>query len=205
MLRGQSQSVFGLVGTTRPCNFLQLVFATAFLILAPSAQAAAPLVALQGQWNVTNTGAFTYTIPLQVPPGTRHLVPHLALTYSSLAGDGYLGLGWSLSGLSAIARCPATWDQDNTPGGVTYTASDKFCLDGKRLIVTGGNYGAANSTYELEITNYESITASGTLGNGPATFDVYLRDGTHYQYGGTSNSQVQVGSGNHTVRIWALN
>lgn len=54
---------------------------------------AAPLMALPGQYSVTSTGAFTYTIPIQVPPGIHKMAPRLAFTYSSQGRDGYLGLG----------------------------------------------------------------------------------------------------------------
>lgn len=162
-------------------------------------------MSLPGQYSVSSKGAFTYTIPIKVPPGIHRMAPHLAFSYSSQAPDGYLGLGWSISGLSAITRCPSTWDQDNAPGGVTYTLTDRFCLDGKRLIITNGTYGGAGSTYQPEITDYSSITANGQSGNGPASFDVYGRDGIHYEYGDSSDSQILAApSGNNTVRVWAL-
>src|SRR5262249_26783523 len=46
-------------------------------------RAAAPAMIVPGQLNVTDTGAFTYTIPIAVPPGTAGMVPALSLDYSS--------------------------------------------------------------------------------------------------------------------------
>lgn len=82
-----------------------------------------------------NGGAATYAIPIVVPPGRAGMQPSLALNYSSRGGNGDVGMGWSLSGLSAITRCPATKAQDNYTQGVTYSVTyDRLCLDGQHLI-----------------------------------------------------------------------
>jgi hypothetical protein len=87
-----------------------------------------------GSFRVSETGAATYTIPIRVPPGIAGMQPQLALTYNSQAGNGLLGVGWSLSGLSAISRCPRTVAQDGVKGGINYDANDRYCLDGQRLV-----------------------------------------------------------------------
>jgi hypothetical protein len=91
-----------------------------------------------GTYAVSQTGAATYTIPLWVTPGALGIQPNLAITYNSQSGDGLLGPGFSLSGLSAISRCAKTWAQDGAPGAITLTASDRFCLDGNRLRSVSG-------------------------------------------------------------------
>jgi hypothetical protein len=78
------------------------------------------------------------------------MVPNLSLVYHSQSGDGLLGIGWSLSGLSAIYRCPATLLQDGFDGGVNYDANDRFCLDGQRLVAVAGAYGAHGTEYRTE-------------------------------------------------------
>ena len=100
-----------------------------------------------GSPGVNREGAFTYNIPIWAPPGPKGLQPNISLTYNSQGGNGYLGVGWSLGGLSSIYRCNKSFAQDGTGGPVTLTASDVFCLDGQRLRLTGGTYGVAGSTY----------------------------------------------------------
>jgi hypothetical protein len=91
--------------------------------LAGSDGGSLPSMMLPGQFNVSATGAATYTVPISVPPGTAGMVPALSLDYSSQNGDGTLGLGWTLSGLPSIGRCPRTVAQDSIHGGVNYDAN----------------------------------------------------------------------------------
>ncbi|MEO1272387.1 MAG: SpvB/TcaC N-terminal domain-containing protein, partial [Myxococcota bacterium] len=46
---------------------------------------------------VSNTGAFTQTIPIDIPHGIGGLQPELSLTYSSQGGPSMVGVGWNLS------------------------------------------------------------------------------------------------------------
>jgi hypothetical protein len=47
------------------------------------------------------------------------VAPALSLSYSSSAGNGLAGVGWSLGGLSSISWCPTTIAQDGQTDGAT--------------------------------------------------------------------------------------
>jgi YD repeat-containing protein len=163
-----------------------------------------PVMMLPGQFNVSATGAATYTVPIAVPPGTAGMVPALSLDYSSQNGDGTLGLGWTLSGLPSIGRCPRTVAQDAIHGGVNYDANDRICMEGQRLMVISGTYGADNSEYRTEIEGFSKIVAHGTAGNGPAWFEVRTKSGQIMQFGNTADAQL-LAVGKTTARAWAAN
>lgn len=83
------------------------------------------------QHSVTLDGAATGSIPLWVPPGRQGMQPSLALTYSSRSGNGPLGAGWQLTGLSAVSTCRRSPALDGSYGG---RYPDRLCLDGQRLV-----------------------------------------------------------------------
>ena len=64
------------------------------------------------------TGRATTSIPIAVPPGRKGMQPNLALSYSSSARNGWVGVGWSLD-VGYIER--------STKKGVPkYDATDTF-------------------------------------------------------------------------------
>ena len=98
---------------------------------------------LAGAARVGARGNASYIIPLELPPGTRNMVPDLSLNYHSDVKNGYLGVGWFVEGLtSKINRCPQTIAQDGQSKGIDLSNDDKFCLDGHRLVAISGVYGA---------------------------------------------------------------
>ncbi len=115
-----------------------------------------------GQFAVSPSGAATYNIPVQIPPGIAGMEPRLSLNYNSQGGNGLLGIGWSLGGLSSITRCAQTKSQDGKRGAISLSTNDRFCLDGQRLMLIAGSYGTANSEYRTEIESFSRITYSGT-------------------------------------------
>jgi len=194
----------------QPLRKLFLVTLIPFFLVAFEAQAETPFYgAVSGSFATSPSGAATYTIPIDVPPGIAGLQPQLALTYNSQGGNGLLGMGWGLGGQSVINRCPATIVQDGFKGGINFDTNDRFCLDGQRLIPTGTDnialYGSGTS-YRTEIETFSKIIGYSTQGTGYAYFVVLTKSGQTIEYGYTSDSRIEAnGSNNPSVRVWAIN
>ncbi len=159
--------------------------------------------ATAGQFRVDESGAATYSIPILAVPGTAGVTPQVALSYSSQGGDGPVGRGWSISGLSAIARCRATREagdfivsgvpQDGTPPAVEFNANDRFCLDGQRLIPAPAGSpacpavsGFTASNLRTQSESFQRVCAyvpAAASANGPAFFSVERQDGSTSFYG----------------------
>ncbi|HSX52566.1 MAG TPA: FG-GAP-like repeat-containing protein [Cellvibrio sp.] len=163
---------------------------------------------LPAEFDVTSGGQATYKIPVITAPGSAGLVPNVSLNYSSGGGNGLMGLGWSLSAYGAISRCRQTEGVDGVAKAITWTSEDRFCLNGDRLLLASGTYGAAGSTYKTEIDSFARITAVGGTTGHPDSFTVEYKDGTIETYGNTTdsaNSKNQLSSSNsNTVLDWAL-
>nr|VFJ66174.1 MAG: RHS repeat-associated core domain-containing protein [Candidatus Kentron sp. DK] len=183
-----------------------LTFLSRFILCAAFLHAthAEELVgSLPGQLSVEQ-GAVVYTIPIEVPPGVAGMQPDLAITYNSNAGNGLLGVGFSLSGLSVITRCGQTIAQDGQKGGVYYDGRDRFCLDGQRLIAISGSDGGDGSEYRTEIDSYSRIISHGQQGSGPQWWRVETKSGQVMEFGNTQDSRIEA-QGKSTARLWAVN
>jgi RHS repeat-associated protein len=166
-----------------------------------------------GQFSITPTGAATYNIPLWTPPGAREIEPHLALHYTSGGPDGVMGPGWSLTGVSAIARCGKTWASTGgiamslgSPAGVTLATTDDLCLDGNRLRLTSGTPGMGGSTYMTELADFSLVTANGSASSPLTSFTVQGKDGKYYEYGNTVTSAYSqiTAAGSTAPYVWGI-
>jgi RHS repeat-associated protein len=152
---------------------------------------------LAGAPGVDASGAFSYRIPIEVPAGRAGMQPHLAFSYSSSNGNGLLGVGWRLEGLSAITRCPKIRAREGTPDSVKvrfnycelqspencqYQFSqynpiiDNFCLDGEKLVNVGGS--PTNPEFRTERDSFARVVATYDGQKWPSKFTVQRRDGT---------------------------
>lgn len=155
--------------------------------------------------SVSQNGSANYSIPIQLPAGTAGLTPELALTYSSGSGNGLVGMGWNLSGLGIIARCPKTPAQDGATQGVQLTAADPYCLNGNRLRwVSGSAHGTAGAVYRTELENFSRVTILTSVASGPASWKVERKDGLIEEYGGTPDSKIAILGNSAVYRVWAL-
>jgi len=196
---------------------LGLVFATLGAIASVSAQTYVPNK-LEGQFAVSPSGAATYRVPLPLPPGINDHEPKLSLNYNSQGGNGMLGMGWSLGGLSGITRCAQTkaQDGDGFVHNITNTWTDRFCLDGQRLVrvepTTGASintgaigpyYVVDNTEYRTELETYTRVQAFGQYANGPAYFIVQTKSGQKMWFGNTADSVTLAADGT-TRTSWGV-
>ncbi len=174
------------------------------LLLGIATHIQAELVgSIDGRFAVEN-GVAAYSIPILVPPGTAGMQPELSLAYTSQTGNGLLGIGWSIGGLSMIHRCPQTEAQDGKFRPVTYGVEDRYCLDGQRLIAVVGGDGGDGTEYRTEIDGFSRIVSHGNQGNGPEHWTIQTKSGQVFEYGVTADSRIEM-VGQQTVRLWSSN
>jgi RHS repeat-associated protein len=160
--------------------------------------------AIGGTVDVGHMGAAVYTIPIEIPAGINGMQPGLAITYNSQAGNGLLGWGWDLTGVSAITRAGTTLYHDGYMSGADFD-DDRFYLDGQRLMVVSGSYGADGAEYKTEVDGMSKVVSyTCDTTNGPAKFKVWTANGLVLEYGGTSESRIGLHQRND-VCLWLLN
>jgi RHS repeat-associated protein len=147
---------------------------------------------LAGSGSVSADGAYTYRLPIRVPAGRLDMTPNIELTYSSRAGNGPLGLGWSISAISSITRCRKTLAHEEAAWGVLFNPTDRFCLDGQKLESISGVYGANGAEYRTErFSGSKIVSNGGGLNPGePGSFEVRTASGRILRYGGSRFSAI---------------
>jgi hypothetical protein len=160
----------------------------AALLLLTSVSAAADYGRTSGSFVVSPTGAANFTIPIWTPPGPNGLQPSIGLAYNSQGGNGLGGVGWNVSGLGAITRCPNTMHQDGFYSVVNLTTSDRLCINGNRMRLASGIYHSVGSVYYTELADYSRITAYSQASGG-IYFVVETKDGLKYEYGNSTASR----------------
>jgi RHS repeat-associated protein len=146
--------------------------------------------AIPGVIDVSPTGAATYTIPIEVVPGTQNMQPDLSIVYNSMDGMGLLGMKWDLEGLSAITRCGQNHYYDNNITAIQFNNNDRFEMDGDRLLrLNGGAYGDIGGEYAIEMENFTRVVSYGGTAGSPDHFKAYTDDGSIIEYGNTFDSK----------------
>lgn len=80
---------------------------------------------------------------------------------------------------------------------MNYSNLDAFCLDGARLLLASGTYGADGAEYRLELDPFTRIASVGgnnggaSTYTGPDSFVVRRKDGSTSSYGNTDDSRVR--------------
>ncbi len=124
--------------------------------------------------DVTAGGAYTTSVNVEVP-AFGELTPTVALTYSSDAGNGVAGIGWSLDSTSYIVR--------SGPHGsaATGSASDVFLLDGVELVpcavqMVKGPSCWTGGSHSTQLESFLRIKQEGSI------WIVTRKDGTKLTY-----------------------
>jgi hypothetical protein len=116
------------------------------------------------------TGALVRAIPIEVPP-FHGIEPRLTLSYSSLSGNGFVGVGWALSGFSVIERTR------NGRGTPRFTSTDVYVLDGQELLPCAQASTSpgclAGGTHATKQESYAKIKLDSTT----STWTVWSRNG----------------------------
>ena len=162
-----------------------------------------------GNFRVNESGAATYSIPIATAAGTAGVAPQISLNYSSSAGNGLVGHGWSIGGLSSITRCRQTYDQDRNVTAITFTSADRFCLDGQRLVRTSlqDTYGDAGTQYRTEIDSGVIVTIESVANGEPSEFSVWRKDGSLSHYGqapGSGDQSAKLQDATGRTLTWSI-
>ncbi|MEO3678411.1 chitobiase/beta-hexosaminidase C-terminal domain-containing protein [Rheinheimera sp. FR7-31] len=175
-------------------DFIANVPAVVSVTVPHESVASAAVIAVNGSFSVTNQGAATYTIPLEVPQGVGGFAPELSLQYSSLSSSGDAGLGWSLSAVSSLSRCQKVLEEDGLYQEITFTHSDALCLGGEKLRLVSGTNLAGGAEYRLDKQPDIKIVQTGS--GVSSYFTVYRPNGDTLTYGDSDNSlQIDTVSG----------
>ena len=168
---------------------LILVIAIALMVARYAEAETTAIGSIGGALNVSETGAATYTIPIDVPQGINGMQPSVALTYNSHGGDGVCGIGFSVAATSVITRTMKDIYHDGVASGIRYDSDGVYALDGMRLVVnSGGQLCPENSPFDI-VTKEKS------------GFKVELQNGNTAYYGQNYESRA---SANMDYYAWYL-
>jgi RHS repeat-associated protein len=180
----------------------------------------------RGVLTVSDVGAAHYSFSIETAPAPGGFQPRISITYNSQGGNGPLGIGWSIQGLSVISRTSNTMEQD-FPNGVGFVwprnsienrvqfdRRDKYSLDGERLVLAYDSvpfrksllryYGLPGTRYYTEQNKFSRVTLVDTINGSPTHFIVQSNDGLYYEYGNNANSKVSLISNQQPVQ-WLVN
>lgn len=156
-----------------------------------------------------SAGTASYSLPIDLPE-YQGLTPRLALSYSSSGGNGFAGVGWSLSGFGGqiVRGAPSRW------GSPSFSADDTFSLDGALLIpcsalnasvpsceVDGDDPDDDHVYYATQIESYQAIYYERGASGGWGVWHVLRKDGARARY---TPSLVIGASAPHDAYNWVV-
>jgi ribosomal protein L21E len=158
--------------TRKTCLFLcwfTFSLSLIFAMLQVSAAPTPPRPGMSAEMPVNpSTGAFFHDIPLTIP-AYHGLQPDLSLVYNSGAGNGFVGMGWNLSGQSFIERASPG------QGAPNYRTGDIFLLDGEQLEAPCATFGGTHCAHHQDYRRIQRNTINDE-------WYVWSKDGTKSTY-----------------------
>ncbi len=136
------------------------------------------------QVQIDSLGNANAIIDIELPPGTRSIVPKIQIVYSSASNNGILGKGWNLLGLNAIYRS----SEDSSTAEFISTEGGKL------------KYNATEGFYQTIPDSFSKFSADNN--SNPTKWTVKDKSEITYSYGSTVDSKIS--NSNYTV-IWGLN
>ncbi len=166
--------------------------------------------AMEGDFNVSESGSAIYNIPIKVPSGIAGMTPVISLNYNNQNGIGLLGNGWDISGISAITKTAPTLYYDGELaryyGGEF--KEDCLLLDGVRLIMQSSNKTDDGrglfSEFRKENDDFTKINYE-LPGDGSVYVIAATKGGLNYRYGGnllTGSSMLRYIVPSGQIAIW---
>jgi RHS repeat-associated protein len=145
----------------------------------------------KGNADVNGAGQLQFTVPIDVPPGVKDIAPKIDIVYTSGSGNGVVGYGGSIAGITSISRVGKNIEKDGEMKGVQLDYSDFYSFNGQRLILKSGEYGKDGAEYTTEKFSNTKIKSLGSISgqtwSGPEYWEVTLADGSQAWYGATTS------------------
>ena len=135
--------------------------------------------------SISPTGGRIYNIPIPVAAGWS-AVPQVAIYYNSQSGNGAVGYGWNISGISSIELRNKNYYYDGKYKHAEYDSDEAaYSLDGMPIVNSEGELdGYDYATPKGNILIKKHLTSSGIV----SYFTVLYPDGSKGTFGYTSNS-----------------
>jgi RHS repeat-associated protein len=151
--------------------------------------------AIGGNINIGNSGDAIYQVPIESAPGSHSMQPNISIVYNSKSGNGVLGYGWHITGLSQISRASKNIYYDSNYSGIAMNASDALVFDGARLVST--------DTYVYSPENDPSTRV--VYNTSTATYTVTTKDGVVMEYGSSGKNANFTAQGATVPYAWSIN
>lgn len=157
-------------------------------------------------FNVDNSGAATYQISIEAPNGGK-VTPQIGVAYNSQSGNGLVGYGCNITGITSITRGSKDLFHDGIQKGSSYSADDAYYLNGMRLILQSGTAGIEGAVYTPEGEPYTKVIVHGNCSTSSCWFEVKSSDGVVCQYGKSSDSRLVYSNRRTAIHVaaWYIN